>query len=130
MKKILSLFPILLCLFCFGQESKGQIDSSNVAINYDVKFIKKNLIGKWKDQNSTIIFKKHGRYINIYDNKKTKEYGSWEIRLNRLVFFVEGFPIGTSYDILYISPTTMKTRLSNCTKDTIWIANKILEPQK
>lgn len=130
MKKILTLFPLLFCLFCFGQKSKEKKDSTFVGINYEVRSIKKSIIGKWKDQNSTITFKKHGRYITIYDNNRPKEYGSWEIQLNKLVFFIDVFPIGTSYDILYFSPTTMKIRLSHSTKDTIWIANKILEPQK
>ena len=92
--------------------------------------VRENIIGKWKDENSTIIFSKDGTAITTWDTGFEME-SKWRIKKRVLTF--ESTPPGpganasnVEYYILYSSPTKMEYQLLDKKRDsTIWHAIKI-----
>jgi hypothetical protein len=95
------------------------------------EFTRQNLIGKWKDQNSTTIFKKNGNYSTTFDNG-IAEYGKWSVEKNILSFrgeITDAYGVYfMAYTILSFSPTKFEYQLAGKQEDsTIWISYKIVK---
>ena len=125
MKKLI----FFLCLSISGS-AIGQTSVKDVAVLQD-KFIRQNIVGKWKDQNSTTIFKKNGTYSTAIDDGNA-ESGKWSVERNILSFRGEVLDsygaYFTVYNILSFSPTKFEYQLAGIQSDsTIWIAFKIVK---
>lgn len=128
MKSLIFFLFLLISTTAFSQTPAG--DSS---ILQD-KFIRQNLIGEWKDQNSTTVFKKNGSYSTAFDDGNF-EHGKWSVDNNVLTLRAEilddygGYL--TAYNILFFSTTKMEYQLLDPEADTtIWIAFKTLKKRK
>jgi hypothetical protein len=117
-------------------------DSSFATVALQEKYIKENIVGKWKDQNSTLVFRKDKSFSIVlddafYNSKKVKIEGGWRIKDNQLIliqYSKNGIRmIGPksptapteSYEILYFSPTLMHLLFVGADSKMIWIARKI-----
>lgn len=119
---------LLISTSAFGQTA---IKDSSILKD---EFIRQNLIGEWKDQNSTTIFKKNGIYSSTFDDGKV-DHGKWSVEKNILSFRGEVLDsFGTyfiAYNILSFSPTKLEYQLVDTQSDsTIWIAFKIVKKRK
>jgi hypothetical protein len=128
MKKLI----FFLILF-ISTSASGQTSVSDSSILQDI-FIRQNLIGEWKDQNSTTIFKKNGTYSTTFDDGKA-EYGKWSVEKKILSFRGEApdsfSAYFTAYKILFFSPAKFEYQLLDAqTDNTIWIAFKIIKEKK
>jgi hypothetical protein len=119
MKKMFFFIFILNINFCKAQRS----DSTFTILQFQ-KNIKINIIGDWKDQNSTISYFKNGAYLTQYDNGH-REIGKWKLKAKQLILSANGTSVDEVYDILYFYQDTMKTQLANGSDTTIWTATKI-----
>jgi hypothetical protein len=122
------IFVLLLTLIV--TQSHSQVtnplltDSIQKGSNLEPDFIKQNIIGTWKDQNSETTFKKR-RYFLRYDDTKIEDYGTWKIKENKLILYSDLFPSVITYTILYFSPGMFKIQFGSSNDAEIWIANRI-----
>ena len=128
MKKLTFFLILIISTTAFGQTT---VKDSSVL---EDKFIRQNLIGKWKDQNSTTTFKKNGTYSTTFDDSLV-EYGKWSVEKNTLSFrgeIMDSFgSYFTAYTILLFTPTKMEYQLIDTqSNNTIWIAFKIVTKGK
>ena len=137
MRTPLTIIVLLIGFFFFLQETVPLPDTVNIsfykapenaliAAQHD-SIISSNIIGKWKDQNSTLIFKKGGKHTTIYDKGISIE-GKWEISKRVLKLTFEGLFMESqdAYLILSFKKNKMEYRQVSGEKDpTIWIAQKI-----
>ena len=90
MRKLISLVLIMFSsLSMFGQNSNdGTSDTLIIYRNKKLpsdKMIEKMLVGKWKDENSTIFFYKNRTYLLNFDTGEKQE-GFWNINNSLLTF--------------------------------------------
>ena len=124
--------------FSFGQNlnqdslvsAPKKLPTGNYFLNQDSS-IANMIMGKWRDQNSTIIFKKKRKFETKYDTGK-KDWGTWEVKNGKLIFAYEILSMSQivlehfeEYAILYFSPKRFDYKAINSSDTTIWIANKI-----
>ena len=88
------------------------------------KFIRINISGQWKDQNSITSFFTNGSYLIKYDNG-SEEIGSWKLESKKLILSVNGTSIEEVYNILDFTGITMKIQLVNGSDSTIWVSKKL-----
>jgi hypothetical protein len=124
---------IFLLILSISTSSFAQSPAKDSSVLQD-EFTMQNLIGKWKDQNSTTIFKKNGTYSTTFDNG-IAEYGKWSVEKNILSLRGEiPYAYGvyfTAYNILSFSPTKFEYQLVDKQEDsTIWIAYKIEKKER
>ncbi len=112
--------------FAFGQDTfNTNLPISKKEHKKQDNFIKEHIIGKWKDQNSTIFFYPKNTYSILYD-EGSKESGYWEIKKSKIILTISPSYFEQSYKILFFSKTTMKYQLTDIKQDqTIWAATKI-----
>ena len=124
LKKLLVLIFLSIPIISIGQSSLK--DSTN----YDENFIKKNIIGEWKDQNSTLIFKKKGLYSVLFDNGDM-EHGKWYVSKNVLTLKGESVLTFSAYKIIFMSSLRFEYQSVFIQEDnTIWIAHKKIKTRK
>ncbi|PKG41766.1 hypothetical protein [Psychroflexus sp. MES1-P1E] len=107
----------------FGDKCSEElnINFDNVAVPQQ-NINKDNLIGKWKDQNSTFTIYENGTILLIFDNGKSL-FGNWELTENKLKFV---FDFGKTIDEYIIIELTDKIFKYKGTKEpTLWSADKI-----
>ena len=121
---IVLLFTINYCNAQTKKERQKNEKSWRIIRASPFDSIRSNIIGKWKDQNSTTIFFYNGVYSTKFANGK-KEIGTWKNTSKQITFSANGISIDDVYNILYISNSLMKTQLSNGADTTIWVAKKI-----
>lgn len=128
MKQLIFFLFLLIPATAFSQTAAG--DSSMLRD----KFIRQNIVGEWKDQNSTTVFKKNGSFSSTFDDGNY-EHGKWSVEKNILTLRVEildgygGYL--TVYNILFFSSTKMEFQLIDPETDaTIWIAFKTVKKGK
>lgn len=89
-------------------------------------YIKNNLVGKWKDQNSTISFFPNSRFLIVFDSIGIEQKGFWEIRKGKLILTEHPSYVETVYKISSFSTSKMEYQETGRNTDpTIWIARKI-----
>ena len=110
----------------FGQDSINlKLPISRHERKKQDEFIKENIIGKWKDQNSILYFYPKNTYSIIFDDGK-KESGFWEIKKSKIILTVNPSHIEYSYAILYFTKFKMKYKATDHMEDqTIWEAIKV-----
>jgi len=118
MKTVVFLLLFVIPISILGQSSA--LDTSYLGDN----FVKKNIVGEWKDQNSIIIFKKNGWYSVLFDNGD-KEHGKWSIDKKVLTLKGESVPSFSAYNIIFFSLTRFEFQSVFIQEDrTIWVAHK------
>lgn len=122
---------ILLLILLISTSVFSQAPAKDSTVLQD-DFIKKKIVGKWKDQNSTIVFKKNGTHTIVFDDGK-QYHGTWSI-LNNILSFREELNDDdfspsisfSAYIIIYFSPSRFEYQSTDTKEDaTIWTALKI-----
>jgi hypothetical protein len=135
MKKLMFLAMVCVAAASFAQDT---LNTKPPITNREHKkqddFTRKNIIGKWKDQNSTISFYLKGTYATQFDSG-AKDSGYWEIKKSKLILTTRPSYFEQTYKLIYFSKTEMKYQAidSKRAEDfvslpedyTIWIARKI-----
>jgi hypothetical protein len=99
-----------------------KLDFSNVAASQKV-IDKSNLIGKWRDQNSTFSIMNFG-YLSIQWDNGTSKLGSWKIEGNKLSFSFNSWKSADEYRIIELTDNNLRYQgIGNDT--TTWNATKL-----
>ncbi|MEO5966970.1 MAG: hypothetical protein ABIP69_01810 [Ferruginibacter sp.] len=89
-------------------------------------FVRNNIIGEWKDENSTLLFYSNGECKILPDKDYEILDGVWEIRNNILRFGLGSTRFLLEFKLLYFSPIEMKIQKTKFYNDkTILTAKKI-----
>jgi hypothetical protein len=140
-KVLFTIIAICLSKISLAQDSLfSRKDTLKTSLAFQDKYIKDHIIGTWKDQNSTLIFRKNKSYSVLYDStyfadgilhiisNPIRDKGKWQINNAQLVFISTSLPgVEQFYQILYFSPTKIKYQLifPETGDKTIWVAEKI-----
>ena len=129
MKRYLSIIFLLnlscACALTISKPGYPGINITEDTTKEADRFIRENIIGLWKDQNSLFEFKKNGGFIIIYDNPHHALQGWWAVKKSRLTISYN-FPGEDEYHILKFTPGKIEFKNENNSPDqTLWIAWKI-----
>lgn len=99
-----------------------KLDFSNVDTSQKV-IDKNNLVGKWRDQNSTFSIMNFG-YLSIQWDNGSSKFGSWKIEGNKLSFSFDSWKSADEYMVLELTNNNLKYKgIGNDT--TTWNATKL-----
>jgi len=126
---------LFVAVSSFGQDTLNtKLPVSNRQHKKQDDFTRENIIGKWKDQNSTISFYSKGTYSTLFDTG-TKDSGYWEIKKSKLILTIRPSYFEQTYQLLYFSKNKMRYQAIDSRRaedfvflpedHTIWIATKI-----
>ncbi len=124
LKTVTLLVAMSISLHSMGQDSLQLNTRSRKERKKNDAFIRKNLPGKWKDQNSTLYFYPNGNLLIRWDADSLTFSGVWEIDKGRLMTYEIPSLYSVEYEIFYFSPVRMKFQGRNYDKN-LWIADKI-----
>ncbi|MEI6947409.1 hypothetical protein V9K67_09475 [Paraflavisolibacter sp. H34] len=141
MKTSLLLIAGFLPTLCMGQINRMDIDSFErirsskqigvKQLKRDDSVIHRNLIGAWRDQNSSFTFDKKGIMTTYFDDPKESTRHKWTVKNRVLYLNPSGIEPGSlfaykmKYFIIYSSPKDLEFRYIDKKADsTVWIARK------
>lgn len=126
MKLVYTLFIWILPQISFGQDSVYFTNpSTKDSLKLKDKFVRLHIVGKWKDQNSTMYFYASGKCKTVMDDS-TIRHGFWEAKKGKLLITEKPTYEVLAYKILYFSNRLMNFQLVESYLDpTIWTARKI-----
>lgn len=135
MKKLVLLIMIFVAASSFAQDTLNtKLPISNKEHKKQDIFIRENIVGKWKDQNSTLYFYSKGSYFFQHDSGG-KDSGYWRIKKSKLILTRRPSHQEDIYKLHYFSKTNMDFQMADNKQlgefiiymhdPTIWMATKI-----
>jgi len=123
---ILMLFLSYPILFVGAQQTRSYPDTVRIPWNPDLPkddILRKEIIGKWKDQNSTLSFFRNNSYIVVFDTGERQE-GFWEIK-DRVLKFEVNSPFRDLIKYLIVDFVDNRMVYTYPDDKSVWVAERV-----
>jgi hypothetical protein len=123
---ILMLFLSYPILFVGAQQTGSYPDTVRIPWNPDLPkddSLRKEIIGKWKDQNSTLSFFRNNSYIVVFDTGERQE-GFWEIK-DRVLKFEVNSPFRDLIKYLIVDFVDNRMVYTYPDDKSVWVAERV-----